>query len=138
MPVRVDPTTAAARWQSGMAGAGQKYSEGIARVQTAPGAKAAAAVDKWQQGVLDNRNKFVRNSQAVSLGEWQNQAQTKGAPRLASGAQAAQPKYEAKIAPVLSYMGQVLAQVDNMPTTTLDQRIAKSVAFQTQMARYGK
>lgn len=135
MPLRTDPQTAAADWATGLGNATAKIQRGIQRVQTSPGAKAAAKADKWLQGVQSAKDKFARNVGAVSLGEWQ-QATIEAVGRVAEGATRKQSKYANAITPVFQHMQNVLATVDNMPDMTLDQRIQKSVQFQRGMAGY--
>ena len=135
MPLRVDPNTAAADWATGLGNATDKITRGINRVTVSPGQKAAAKADKWLAGVTASKAKFANNVGKVTLGDWQ-QASTAAVSRVAQGATMKQGKFAAAITPVFSYMGGVLATVDAMPDTTLDQRIAKSAAFQRQMAAY--
>lgn len=104
MPSAAD---AAGRWQTGFANAGPKWAAGINAVDTAPGVLAAAAKDRYLAGVTSNVDKFAANVSRVTLAEWKNQATSKGQARLASGAQAGQAKYQAKIGPVLSAIGQI-------------------------------
>jgi hypothetical protein len=93
--VKANATDAAAAWVSGMGAAGPKYTAGVNAVRTAPGTLAAASAALWAQNVAAAQAKFAKNVGAVSLQAWQNAAATKGAPRLASGATAAQPKMQA-------------------------------------------
>lgn len=135
MPLRVDPATAAEDWSRGLGNATDKITRGIARVSRAPGQAAAEKADKWLAGTQASVDKFRRNSAAVSLGEWQNAA-TQAVGRVAEGARMKQSKFADRIAPVFQHMSTVLANVDNMPDSTLDQRINKSAAFQRGMAAY--
>ena len=80
----------------------------------------------------ENKAKFERNVSAVSLTEWQTAARDKGAQRLAGGATAALPKMEAFTASFFAYLKSGKAQIDAMPTDTLDQALAKANA----QARY--
>lgn len=97
----------AQRWQQGFSNAGPKWAAGINAVDRAPGIDAAAAKDRYLAGVTGNVDKFAANVAKVTLTEWKNLATTKGQARLASGAQAGMPKYQAKIAPVLQAIGQI-------------------------------
>lgn len=105
MAVKANASDAAQAWVSGMQNAGTKYTAGVQAVKVAPGQLAAAAKATWAANVAAAQNKFATNVAAVSLGAWQEAAATKGAPRLASGASAAQPKMAAfmqKFIPQLS------------------------------------
>lgn len=97
----------AQRWQTGFSNAGQKWTAGINSVTVAPGIAAAAAKERYVQGVNAAADKFAANVSRVTLADWKNMATTKGATRLASGAQAGAPKYQAKIGAVLNAIGQI-------------------------------
>ena len=129
-----NPTDAAAKWAQNLGAAGTAYTAGVQAVQTAPGAAAAAASDRYLAGIQANVNKFKANVGAVSLADWQNAAVTKGAPRLATGATAAQPK----VANVLSQLFPYIDQVRNsLPARgDLEQNIARSAAFQRAMSKF--
>ena len=87
-------------------------------------------------GVQASTQKFVANSQAVSLQAWQNAAVSKGAQRLASGATAAEGKMAGVFNSLFPFISQV---VGSLPARgTLDQNIARSAAFQRAMANYKK
>jgi hypothetical protein len=95
MSVKANATDAAQAWVTGMGSATAKYTAGVNAVKTAPGTLAAAQAGVWAANVAAAQPKFARNVGAVSLQSWQASAVSKGAPRLASGAQAAQPKMQA-------------------------------------------
>lgn len=128
--------TVAAKWNTAMQGASSAYTAGVQSVTEAPGQAAAAAAPLWAQNTVAAQPKFAANSAAVTLASWQSSAVNKGAPRLASGAAAAQPKYQTAMTGVLQQISQV---VGSLPARgTLDQNIARSVAFQRGMAAYKK
>jgi hypothetical protein len=95
MAVTANATDAASNWVTGMSGATARYTAGVQAVKVAPGSLAAAAAGRWAANVAAAQGKFSTNVAKVTLQAWQNAAATKGAPRLASGAQAAQPKMQA-------------------------------------------
>lgn len=107
MSVKANATDAAQAWVTAMQGAGPKYSAGVAAVKTAPGQLAAAAAPLWAQNVAAAQPKFAANSAKVSLSQWQSAATTKGAPRLGTGATAAQPKMQ-------TFMTSFLPQLSNI------------------------
>lgn len=138
MPVRVSAEQAAERWARGVQQGGQKMQEGIERVTQAPGQKAAAKAQKWLQATVDAAPKWQRNVARVGLEEWKESMRTLGVSRAAAGAAAKEGKMANALQPVFSYMNGVLARVDAMPDTTLEDRIAKSAAYQREMARYNR
>lgn len=124
------------KWASAMAGAGTAYTQGINGVQTAPGQLAARASAKYLARVQANVMKFERNSAAVDLATWKQAAIDKGAPRLASGAAAAKSKVGAFQQSFFAYLKAGQSQIDNMPTDTLDQALAKANAQARYNAAY--
>jgi hypothetical protein len=136
MPLRVDPATAASRWTAGLGSASQKITEGIQRVNQAPGAKAAANRQGYINGVNGAVDKWARNVGRVSLEEWRQAFINKGVPRVAQGAQASQSKFQDRITPVFAYMSNVLATVDQMPNTTPAERDARMLTYVQNMRRY--
>jgi hypothetical protein len=133
MPSAAD---AAAKWSQNLGASVNRYTAGVQAVTQAPGAAAAAAVDRYVAGVQAGTQKFVANSQAVTLGQWQQAAVNKGAQRLASGATAAQPKMASVFNSLFPFIAQT---VGSLPARgSLDQNIARSAAFQRAMANYKK
>lgn len=102
---------------------------GAMAVQTAPGAKAAAAADKWLAKVTQAKDKFKANVGAVSLQSWQNSYVNVGIPRVAQGAQAKQGKVTAFMDQFLPFLQQGLQKIDAMPSTTLEDGIARATAM---------
>lgn len=121
-----------------MQGAGPKIQAGVQRVQTAPGQLAAAKANKYLQGVNDNVQKWATNTAAVSLESWRADMLNKGVQRVGSGAQAAQGKTAAALAPVFQYMAGVLNQVDAIDDSTPGGRDQRMLTFVQQMRQYRK
>lgn len=132
MPIRVTPEQAAQKWQQRLGAAGEQIAQGIARVQTAPGAQAANKVAKWRQNVIAAEDKWRRNVARVSLAEWQTAAQA-GIPRVSQGAQAKAGKVQQFMSEVLPYMQNGIAQIDRMGDTTFEERMQKMVAWSRYM-----
>lgn len=127
MAVKSDPTSAAQAWVTGMQGAGPKYTAGVNAVKVAPGQAAAAAASLWAQNVAAAVNKFASNSAKVTLTAWQNAANTKGAPRLGTGATAAQPKFAAFMTAFLPALTNI---VNGLPARgAYAQNIARFTAY---------
>lgn len=127
MSVKANPTTAAQAWVTGMQGAGPKYVAGVGAVKTAPGQLAAAASGLWAANVAAAQPKFAANSAKVTLAAWQSAAETKGAPRLGTGATAAQPKFQAFLTNFLPALTNI---VNGLPARgTYGQNIARFQAY---------
>src|SRR5579872_5071757 len=101
-----DPATAAAKWAQNLGAAGQAYTAGVQAVTQDPGVAAAAASDRYVAGVQANVNKF-RTNVVTGLANWQQAAVNKGAPRLATGAQAASDKVATVFGQLFPYIAQV-------------------------------
>lgn len=105
MAVKATAASAAQAWQTGFAGAGQKYTDGINAVTVAPGQLAAAQRNAYVSGVQASAPIWAAKVAAVDLQTWKNQATTVGAQRLATGATKGAAKMSAfmtKFLPVLS------------------------------------
>lgn len=127
---------AAAKWATALPAAQQRYIDGVNAVTVSPGALAARAAPLWAANTAAAQSKFARNSAAVSTQQWQQATTTKGAQRLSSGAQAAQPKVEqafAKLFPAIA------SAVSGLPARgDLEANIARSAQFARAMAKYAQ
>lgn len=125
---------AAAKWATNLPAAQQRYIDGVNSVTVSPGALAARAAPTWAANTAAAQTKFARNSAAVTLQTWQQQTTTKGAQRLSSGAQAAQPKVEtafAKLFPAIQ------SAVSSLPARgDIEANIARSAQFARTMNKY--
>lgn len=136
---RLTPSEYADKLVQRASAAADDYRKGIQRVQRPPGEAAAAAQDKMltnvQQAVSSGR--WASRVRAVSLSDWQQRTADVGAQRYSQGIAAARPKIEARAAQLLSAVDAASAKVRSMPSTTKEQRIARSVAFQQAMTKLG-
>jgi predicted transcriptional regulator len=126
-----NPTQAAQNWASRLGASTQAYTDGVNGVLVAPGQMAAAAGDRWAANTQAALPRFKANSAKVTREQWQQAAIAKGAPRLGSGAIAAQPKMEtvfAKLFPAIK------SAVGSLPARgTIDQNIERSRQFALKM-----
>lgn len=128
MPVRSTPEMATQKWVTNLSGATERMKAGAMALQQAPGEKAAAAADKWLAKVSAARDKFARNSRAVTLAQWQQAYTTTGVNRVAQGAQDKKSKVLAFQAEFQSYLKAGAATIDRMPTNTLEDGVNKAAA----------
>lgn len=128
MPVRSTAEQATAKWVTNLSGATERMKAGAMAVQTAPGALAAAAADKWLAKVTQAKDKFARNSRAVTLAQWQAAYTGTGISRVAQGAQAKQSKVQDFMTQFLPHLAAGAQVIDKMPTNTLEDGIAKAAA----------
>lgn len=136
MPVRSTSAQATAKWVQNLSAAGERMTAGAQAVTKAPGLAAAAAADKWLQRVTASKAKFATNVAAVSLQSWQNSFINIGVPRVAQGAQAKQDKVMAFMDQFLPYLSRGVAQIDQMPSTTIEDGIARATAMIRYNAKF--
>jgi hypothetical protein len=130
------PEQIAAAWASGLQGAGQKITDGVNAVKTAPGAAAARQKSVWVQNTTASQDKWARNTAAVTKEEWQSAMIEKGLQRIGQGATAAQPKFA-------TFMGKLLPYIDRQvsslpPRGNLEANINRMVAFTRGMSQFSK
>jgi len=130
------PDQAAAAWAAGLANAGQKITDGVNSVTTAPGQLAARQSAVYTANVAAAAGKWAKNVAAVPLATWQANMITKGVPRIASGASAAQPKFSAFMGKLLPFIASNKAQLP--PRGTFDQNIARMTAWARAMHGFSK
>jgi hypothetical protein len=138
MPVRSNPTAATAKWVQNLSAAADRMTAGANAVTKAPGVAAAAAADKWLTKVTQSKAKFATNVAAVSLQSWQQAYVNIGVPRVAQGAQAKQNKVLDFQTQFLPYLSRGLATIDAMPSTTLEDGIARASAMIRYNAKFKK
>lgn len=136
MPVRSTPEQAVAKWLTNIGGATDRMTQGAQRVTKAPGASAAAAADKWLARVTAAKTKFQTNVARVSLQDWQAAYINIGIPRVAQGAQAKQSKVLSFQQEFLPYLQRGVATIDQMPSVTLQDGIARATAMIQYNAKF--
>lgn len=124
------PQQVADRWAQRLGQAGQAITQGVQGVTENPAAKAAAASDRYAQGVARAvaTGKYQRGLQRVSLEDWRRAMIEKGVPRVATGATAGKPKMAEFMAEWLPYMEEGKRKLDSMPRGDIEQNIARMVA----------
>ncbi len=128
------PEEAAAAWARNLSSAGDRITRGVQAVTTAPGQAAARQKAVYQANVAAATDKWASRVASVSLPEWQQAMLDKGAPRIAQGAQAAQPKMAAFMGQLLPHIAQ---QVSALPARGgLDQNINRMTQFVRGMSKF--
>lgn len=133
---KLSPEEGAAKWSRRLAGATEDIRAGIERVTEAPGMKAAAKRQKWQQELARSGDKWERNVRSVSLEQWRDKAINVGVARVAQGAQANVDKYARVAGELYPHIAAGQRAVASMPDTSIEERINKSVAFMRHMSSF--
>lgn len=136
--VRGTPAEISQKWRDRTSAATGDYVAGVRRVTRPPGEQAARQAQKYLDKTRENVQKFQRNVAAVSLEDWQSAAEEKGAPRLATGVQAAAGKVEAFHAEVSPHIDRGLQHLASMPSTSLQDGIARASWWIQHMASFRK
>lgn len=134
----LNPTEVYNQWKAKLTGSTDKIKRGVAAVQVSPMAKAAAAKDKYLQGVMNavDSGRYEEGLMSVSLQEWQRKMIDVGVGRIASGATAAEVKMTNFLSQLLPYTEQVSKSVQAMPSTSLEDNIQRAVATMRMMSQF--
>ena len=136
MPVRSTPEAATAKWVQNLSAASDRMTAGANAVTKAPGLAAAAAKQKWLNRVTAAADKFAANVSRVSLEQWQAAYINIGVPRVGQGASAKQGKMLSFQQQFLPYLRTGLQTIDQMPSTTLEDGIARATAMIRYNAKF--
>jgi hypothetical protein len=121
------PDQIATNWSQNLASSTSKITNGVNAVTVAPGQAAARQKDVWLQNTQAAQAKWAQRVAAVPLSDWQAAMNTKGVPRIASGATAAQPKFASFMTKFLPHLAAGKAALP--ARGTLDQNINRSAAM---------
>ena len=125
-----DVATAVERWAAGAGQGQQRYTEGIQNTTKDPTSLAVAAQAKMlantTQAITSGR--WARNLAKAGKAGWQSAALAK-ASNWGTGIQAGRAKYEQAMGTWLPIINQAAAQVQSMPSATIEDSAARSRAF---------
>ena len=109
-----------------------RYVQGIQSVTESPMAKAASKAQKAAAGYADaiQSGRWQAGLASSTIEEWRAGAVAGGGSAYTAGIQSKAAKIARKLGPALDQTYSVADQVSAMPTDTVQQRIAKSVAYQ--------
>lgn len=131
---RVSPQQGTQKWVNRISGATQEIQTGVQNVTVAPGQLAAQKSDKWLNNVTASAPKYKANVGAVTLQSWKDSFINVGIPRIATGAQQKQGKYQNFAEQFYPYLDRGVQQIKAMDDTTFEARVQRAVA----MMRYNK
>ncbi|SRR6266567_553679 len=129
-----DASAVSKKWAQNLGAAGQAITDGVNRVTQAPGLAAVAQKAAYVAGVTANADKWGKRTAAVTLPDWQQATISKGVPRIASGAAAAEPKFEAFMSKLLPHIDSTVRTLP--PRGGLEQNITRANAFMRGMAKF--
>jgi len=129
-----DPATVAANWAARLGQSTQKIQAGIQGVTVAPGQAAARNKAAYIANVTAKVDKWASRTAAVSLADWQAAAIAKGLPRIASGATAAQPKFQNFMVQFLPAVASARASLP--PRGDIEANINRMTTFVRAMSKF--
>ena len=129
---------AAAKWARNLKAATGEIRLGVEGVTESPMLKAAAAVDKYAEGVRRavESGKYVARLRATPLSLWKTNTLDKGIGRIAAGVDAADSKVEAFFGELLPFQDGLKNTVDAMPDVTLEDSIQRMTTWTRGMADF--
>lgn len=118
--------------------ASEDMRKGIDRVTDAPGAKAAAKVEKMRTNLLKSIDDGTWQKRVADypLANWKKDMKEKGIPRVAAGIDGASEKVEKFFGQLFEHQDRLQAEQENMPDMTLDDNINKMVAWVRGMSDF--
>jgi hypothetical protein len=133
---RVTPDEYAEKWGRRLKSATQDIRKGIQRVSVAPGIKAAQSVNLLRLKLLAaiDDGTWANAVKAVSLQDWQTAAGGKGVDRISAGVDGAMTKQVGMAQKLLTAVDASVADANKTPRGTLQDNIARMVAFVNGMA----
>ncbi len=128
----------AEKWNRRLKSATTDIARGVDQVSESPGAKAAAARDKWvaKMTSAETHEKWARNVGSVSLEEWKQAMKEVGINRISGGADRAIPKVADFAAQLLAYQDSVLPKIHSMPAITTEDSRARMNAWFDAMTKF--
>lgn len=128
------PDQIAQRWAQNLGSATQKITDGVNSVSVSPGQAAARQKAVYLQNVQASVDKWASRTAAVPLDAWKQDMINKGIPRIATGASAAQPKFQTFMTALLPH---IASQVQALPARgNLEANINRMVQFTRGMAKF--
>lgn len=135
---KLTPSQAREKHARRLKGATEDIRRGVAQVNQAPGALAAAKVDKMRQKLIEaiDSGKWETGVKRVSLEEWKSKMVEKGIPRIAAGIDDAAPKVEAFYDQLFTYQDRIAGEVNRLPDLTLEDSINRMTTWVRRMAEF--
>jgi hypothetical protein len=128
--------TSAALWAQRTAAATPQYIAGVQGVTTSPGQLASQKAAFWASQTAAAQAKFAAATANITLQSWQQGAIEKGAPRIASGVNAAQNKFQGFLTALMQYQQAGLATLPARGDAMQNQ--ARMVAWNNYMLKFSK
>jgi hypothetical protein len=134
---RPNAVDAAAKWSRNLGAAGDNIRKGVNAVTVSPGKLAAEQVDRYVNGVQASSKKWQKKLEKMTLEDWKKAVIEKGLGRIANGANAAKPKYEAFYREFEQHLNNLDNVLKGMPRGGLQQNIQRMVKAVELASQWG-
>lgn len=130
----------AEKYQRGVAGASNDYAAGVQNPSRPWAAATVNGQRRWEAGVQAaiQAKSFSAGVQRAGDQAWQQGALNKGAQRYSAAAAEAAQKYQAVADQIMGAATAARSAIANMPTDSLEARIARSAAAQRATSQHWK
>jgi len=117
------------KWKLNTKAATQSYIDGIRGTDVNPMAEAIKAIPQYLAGVQDavSSGRLQQGLESVSKSQWQDAAEKTGAPRIASGVDKGEAKFNAFWSAFGPEQARITADVRAMDKSSLDARLQRMV-----------
>jgi len=132
------PTEISEKWANMLSASVPQIERGVMAVKESPTKKAAQSLDL----LLENLRKKIESGEmaaalnSVTLDDWQRAFIDKGLNRIATGARAAEPKFEKFMGQLLSHISVVKSEVDKVPRGDFEQNLRRMEINARGMKRF--
>lgn len=134
----LSPSQIADKWSRNLGAATQAIGQGVDAVTVSPTEKAARQVEAYaagiQRAIADG--KYTAGLRRVSLEDWKRSMKEKGIQRIASGASAAKPKFEAFMGTFMPHLESGMRMLESMPRGSFEQNMARAMAMAEHNRKY--
>lgn len=134
------PDQVAEKFRRGIQGAGEDYRAGVMAPSRPWDQATVAGEARWKAEITRamNDGRFASGVRAAGNQKWQERAATRGAQNYTASAEVAAQAYAQK-APQIMAAGSAMKQaVASMPSTTLEERIARASSALRAASQYWK
>lgn len=135
---KISASDYADKWSRRTKGASEDLRKGIESTTTTPSTEAIKNKEKMKQNLVESidNGSWEAGLKNYTLEDWKNDMKTKGIPRIAVGVDSAKGDMQDFATQLIAYEASVESQIANMPSMTLEDNIARSVAWQRAMAQF--
>lgn len=132
-----DPEYVKEKWKKRLKQAVEDIRKGVEDVTESPMEKAIKKKDKFIKRLMEaiESGKWEAGLKKVSLDEWKEAMTEIGVGRISGGVERADEKMREFFDWLMKNIDEVKREVDKMPDTTLEERIARMEKFVREMAK---